>query len=137
VSGTGTVSGRIPVEIRGDTVAVRDGRLAATGAGSLHYRPDRPPAGFDAQAGTELLLQALTDFRYDSLMLRLDGTAGGELTARIGIRGANPDFYGGYPVSLNLDVSGALDTILRQGIRTYRIPDAVRERMRDFEVNGG
>lgn len=137
VSGTGIVSGRIPVEIRGDAVAVRDGRLAAMGTGSLRYRPDEPPAGFDAQAGTELLLQALADFRYDSLVLRLDGTAGGELTARIGIRGANPDFYGGYPVALNLDVSGALDTILRQGIRAYRIPDAVRERMMEFEANGG
>jgi hypothetical protein len=135
VSGTGLMSGRIPVEIRGDAVTVRDGRLAAAGPGALRYRPDDPPAGFD-QAGTEMLLQALADFRYDSLVLHLDGTAGGELVAKLGVRGANPDFYDGYPVALNLNVSGALDTILRQGLRTYRIPDAVRERMLEFEAQG-
>ena len=70
------------------------------------------------------------------MALAVNGTAGSTLSVSFAVRGANPGFYDGYPVALNLNVSGALDTILRRGISTYRIPDAVRERMMDFQNQG-
>ena len=132
---TGTVSGHLPVRIAGDEVHLDGGVLEADGPGTLRYDPSDPPGFLQGPEGspTDLLMGALTDFRYDSLRATIDGQAGGDLGVGIAIRGANPAFYDGYPVALNLKVSGALDRILRQSLEAYRIPDAVRDRMTEFE----
>jgi hypothetical protein len=137
LAATGSLSGRLPVRLGPGSVEVRDGRLAAAGPGTLRYDPAEPPSFLSGGApGTELLVGALTDFRYDSLEMALDGRAGGELAARLSIRGRNPRFYDGYPVSLNLNLSGALDTMLRRGLEAYRIPDSVMGRIREFQAGG-
>lgn len=133
LTGTGTLAGSLPVRIEGDTVGVARGSLEAVAPGTLRYLPEEPPDFLTGEGGAEMLLDALTDFRYETLALAVDGTAGGEMVVGLKIRGANPDFYDGYPVALNLNVSGALDTILRRGVSAYRIPEAVRERMSEFE----
>lgn len=132
---TGTLSGTLPVRMDGDRVALDGGVLEATGAGILRYDPAHPPSALHGEDGSPgaLLLGALTDFRYEALRLTFDGEAGGELRAGLSVRGANPAFYDGYPVSLNLKLSGALDRILRQSLDAARIPDAVRERMTGFD----
>ncbi len=132
----GTLSGILPVRIAGNRVRLDGGVLEAVGTGTLRYDPAHPPPALkgDGEGGSgALLLGALTDFRYESLRLTIDGDAGGELRAGLSVRGANPSFYDGYPVALNLKLSGALDRILRQSLDTYRIPDAVRERMTGFD----
>jgi hypothetical protein len=135
LSASGTLHGNLPLHVSTGTVAIETGRLETTGPGTLRYDPTNPPAFLsgDPGSGTDMLLQALTDFRYDSLALSIDGTAGGEMTLSFAIRGSNKDFYDGYPVALNLKVGGALDTILRRGLATYRIPSTVRDRMIEFQ----
>ncbi|CAO3421080.1 intermembrane phospholipid transport protein YdbH family protein [Azospirillum doebereinerae] len=132
---TGTLSGTLPVRLSGDRVVLDGGVLEATGTGALRYDPAHPPPALKGEDGSPgaLLLGALTDFRYDTLRLTIDGEAGGELSAGLSVRGSNPSFYDGYPVSLNLKLSGALDRILRQSLDAVRIPDAVRERMTGFD----
>ncbi len=46
--------------------------------------------------------------------------------------GNNPGFYDGYPVEFNLNVSGALDRVLRQSLAGYRIPAAIEEQLQEF-----
>ena len=132
---TGTVSGRLPVRIAKDAVHLDNGVLEADAPGTLRYDPAHPPSFLEGKEGspTGLLRDALTDFRFETLRATVDGQAGGDLNVGIAIRGANPSFYDGYPVALNLKVSGALDRILRQSLDAYRIPDAVRDRMTEFE----
>ncbi|MDQ2102014.1 YdbH domain-containing protein [Azospirillum isscasi] len=132
---TGTVSGSLPVRIEADSVHLDGGRLEADAPGTLRYDPENPPGFLNGEEGspTALLMGALTDFRYDTLSATVDGQAGGELAIGIAIRGSNPAFYDGYPVALNLKVSGALDRILRQSLDTYRIPETVRDRMTEFQ----
>lgn len=132
---SGTVSGSLPVRIGADSVHLDGGLLEADGPGSLRYDPENPPGFLAGEAGspTALLMGALTDFRYDTLSATVEGEAGGELAVGIAIRGSNPSFYDGYPVALNLKVSGALDRILRQSLETYRIPETVRDRMTEFQ----
>ncbi|MBP2290601.1 intermembrane phospholipid transport protein YdbH family protein [Azospirillum rugosum] len=132
---TGTVSGRLPVRIAKNAVHLDGGVLEADAPGTLRYDPAHPPSFLEGEEGspTDLLRNALTDFRFETLRATVDGQAGGDLRVGIAIRGANPAFYDGYPVALNLKVSGALDRILRQSLDAYRIPDAVRDRMTEFE----
>lgn len=128
---SGKLAGTLPVVFGGDTVTLNGGVLESSGPGTLRYDPAQPPSGLKGEEGspTAMLMGALTDFRYDTLRITIDGQAGGELSAGFSLRGANPSFYDGYPVALNLKLSGALDRILRQNLDVYRIPDTLRDRM--------
>ncbi|PWC76116.1 hypothetical protein TSH64_15430 [Azospirillum sp. TSH64] len=128
---SGKLAGTLPVVLAGDTVTLNGGVLESAGPGTLRYDPAQPPSGLKGEEGspTAMLMGALTDFHYETLRITIDGQAGGELSAGFSLRGANPSFYDGYPVALNLKLSGALDRILRQNLDVYRIPDTVRERM--------
>lgn len=138
LAATGRLSGRLPLTVRGTAVAVDGGVLESVGGGHLRYDPRDPPAFLrqDDASGTAILMQALTDFRYERLTMTLDGLAGGELRATLRVEGANPEFYDGYPVALNVNLSGQLGSILRRGLGTYRIPETVLERMREFGSTG-
>ncbi|HYG85783.1 MAG TPA: YdbH domain-containing protein [Azospirillum sp.] len=135
---TGTLRGTLPVRFGKDAVRLDSGVLEAVGPGTLRYDPAKPPEFLKGDPGspTDMLMSALTDFRFESLRATVDGEAGGDMRVGLAIRGANPAFYDGYPVALNLNLSGALDRILRRGLDAYRIPDAVRERMLEFERKG-
>ncbi len=133
LSATGRLSGRLPLALHDGTASIVVGRLAAQEPGLLRYRPAEPPAAL-AGGGqpVQMLLQALDDFRYGRLELVLNGTAGGETTAALHLAGANPAFHDGYPLELNLNLAGKLDTILDQALTGYQIPDRIRQRMTEF-----
>ena len=91
--------------------------------------PEEPPA--TAEAGVALLLQALRDFRYESLSMTLNGETGGETEIGLRISGANPELYDGYPIALNVNVSGELYDLLRQGLAAGRYARQAEEYYRD------
>lgn len=132
---TGTLSGRIPIVIDDGLVIVDHGRLTTRGGGQLRYAPDEPPAAL-ASAGqsVDLLMKALENFQYKDLDLTLNGKADGELEVALHLTGANPDLYDGYPVELNLTLSGALSQVIRQSLTGYRVPDRIRERLSEFPL---
>lgn len=134
LAGSGILNGRIPVIVSGSRIRFEGGRLEAEAPGTLRYDPAVPPDFLDASKNenTALVMQVLEDFHYQQLGIGIDGTVGGEMRVTLNIRGANPEFYGGYPVALNLNLSGALDTILRSGLGAYRIPDAVKARIEQY-----
>jgi hypothetical protein len=133
LTGEGRMSGRIPVVIAADDVIITHGELEAEAPGHLSYAPLAPPAALQGQGeSVSLALSALTNFQYQALRLTVDRQAGGEMTVAMHIRGNNPDFYDGYPVEFNLNVSGTLDRVLRQGLAGYRIPAAIEERLQEF-----
>lgn len=120
---TGRASGTMPLRLSGDTILVEDAILESDGPGQVRYIADDGIAALasgDAAAALGLLLDVVRDFRYQSLVLRLSGEVGDELLAGMAIRGANPTVYDGYPVALNVTVSGALDQILRRSLEASR-----------------
>lgn len=134
---TGQLSGRIPVIQEGATIRIDQGRLAALGPGVIRYgsradstrvlAADRLPGGSSqttpppAQGGMDLMLRALEDFHYSELAAQLDGQTGKDLSLRLSVLGSNPALYAGYPIRLNVNVTGALDEILKSGLDTSRI----------------
>jgi len=133
LGGTGSLSGHIPVSIAGDSVTIHDAALAAAGPGTLRYAPVSTP---EALAGggenVALALQALSNFQYSDLTLTVNRESGGDTVALMQVKGRNPDFYGGYPVEFNLNISGKLDQILDRSLAGYRIPDSIRKSLGDF-----
>jgi len=134
LSATGVLDGTVPVRIVGDSVHIDNGQLQSRGPGIIRYASGGVGEGQDE--GVQLLLDAIENFHYESLGVSLDGRTGGDLTVGLSIRGANPDVYDGYPIALNVNVSGALDDILSEGIQTLTIGDRAREYFQDETTRG-
>ena len=130
LTGTGRLSGEVPVAWERSDLAVEGGELESQEPGVLRYDPAQPPSAL--QGGGEsvgLALAALKNFHYDRLTLKLDREVGGETLVGLHIAGKNPDFYGGYPVEFNLNLSGKLDQILVQGLAGYRLPETIQDQL--------
>ncbi|MEQ9815001.1 MAG: YdbH domain-containing protein [Azospirillaceae bacterium] len=134
LSATGVLDGTVPVRVIGDSVHIDNGQLQSRGPGVIRYASGGVGDGQDE--GVQLLLDAIQNFHYESLGVSLDGRTGGDLTVGLTIRGANPDVYDGYPIALNVNVSGALDDILSEGIQTLTIGDRAREYFQDETTRG-
>jgi hypothetical protein len=57
----------------------------------------------------------------------VDGRSGDEWSIKFHIEGKNPDFMDGYPFVFNLNLSGRLDEIIRDGLRSYALPARLGE----------
>ena len=117
LSGTGRISGALPIVLTKDAQTITGGRLAADAPGTLVYVSD---ASADGQ--TKLLFDAVKNFHYDDLSTTLDGNISGELSLGIHLKGRNPDLYNGYPVELNVSTAGAFVSMIRNGLYAYRSP---------------
>ncbi|HIJ42897.1 MAG: YdbH domain-containing protein [Rhodospirillales bacterium] len=122
VSGSGTLSGVIPLQFSGDTVLVTGGLLEADGEGVLRFRSEAAKRALAAGGEqVELLLGLLEDFRYRRLSLAFDKAATGEATIRLGIEGHNPAVRDGHPFVLNVNLSANLDRVLATILEGYRL----------------
>ena len=133
LTATGTLDGTIPVRFADGDLIIEGASLASREPGELHYLPVDVPTGLGTDdASIDLVLDALSNFHYARLEVELDRAAGGETKIGLHIAGANPDLYDGYPIELNVSLTGALDQIVRDSLAGYRIPDEIRERLSGF-----
>ncbi|PWR25745.1 intermembrane phospholipid transport protein YdbH family protein [Zavarzinia aquatilis] len=103
LTGTGFLDGRVPIRVAGDKVTLTDGALKAQGPGTLSYRPGNlPPQIAAAGREMELTLQALSDFRYDSLAIEFAKAAEGEGYVLLKMAGGNPVLLPGQPFNFNI-----------------------------------
>lgn len=113
ISVTGELKGRVPVRWGGEAIAqIASAKLTNIAPGKLIYDP---LTGVEALAGnpqSDLLLQALKGFEYESLTLDIASDAKGGLKAVFNIKGRNPEFFGGKPVDFTLNVNGNLLSLL-------------------------
>lgn len=124
---TGRLKGAIPVRLKDGSVAVLDGKLTADSGGTFAYRPDEPPPGLAGGGeSVNLMLKALSNFQYKTLEVDLTRGTDGETAIKLHLAGSNPDFYDGYPVVFNLNLSGKLDQIVRRSLRDYGAPATIR-----------
>jgi Dicarboxylate transport len=133
LAGTGNLAGQIPVSVTSDTVTIRNATLAATGPGTLSYAPGATPSALlGGGESVDMAMKALNNFQYSDLSLTMSREPGGDTVALMHVKGRNPDFYGGYPVEFNLNISGKLDQILDRSLAGYRIPESIRKSLGDF-----
>ena len=135
LSGSGRVVGELPLALRDGAIVVTGGVLRATDAGgTIRYAP-APSIAQMAQSRPSdlgLAVAAFSDFRFDQLDAQLDGDLDGEVTIGLHVRGVNPGFQDGRPVELNLNLESRLADLVRAGQASYRVPEAVEERLRAY-----
>jgi len=120
LSGTGSLSGAIPLSYGPAGLTIEPGSLVAAGPGVIRFASEaakRALSGGGEQV--QLLLRALENFQYQALSVGLEKAAGGATSAKLSIRGHNPDVLEGYPFALNIDLSGNFDSLLATVLEAY------------------
>jgi hypothetical protein len=112
LGGTGRLDGHIPLRLADGKLAITAGHLAARAPGTLRYQPASLPSSITA-AGEEvgLLLQALSDFHYQSLALDLDKGEDGEGAILLHLAGSNPAVLSDQPFNLNIRIESNFDRL--------------------------
>lgn len=130
LSATGTLSGSIPVRFENGKPVIENGLLKTEGGGVVKYAPQEGSAlqkGSSAQ--TDILLNAMQNFEYEYLTLKVDSIDGDTLNVQLSTKGKNPDLYGGKPIELNVNLTGNLWDIARSGSETIAIPKRIEEQL--------
>ncbi|MED5260991.1 MAG: YdbH domain-containing protein [Myxococcota bacterium] len=127
LTGSGVLSGRLPVLLADDRVEIRGGILASEGGGWLRYRPEGGSQRLADYGVPELMdLEAvLANFRFTIIELQIDGDTRGQLDVRVRLEGANPDHLDGHPYVLNLNIQGPLIDLYSGGVAGYKIPSSI------------
>lgn len=114
LSGTGRLTGALPVRFENGAIAIDRGQLTAIGPGTIAYRgsalDDRIGA---AGESVDLLLRALRDFRYEALAVTVQKSQAGLGTLGLRIEGRNPAVLDGYPFNLNINLESDFDRLSR------------------------
>jgi len=126
ISGTGRLSGVIPVSTEGAAVGISGGRLAASEPGVLRIRSEAAKKAL-AQGGAEvtLMLSALEDFRYETLTLEIEKETTGEGRVILRTRGQNPAVRDGQPFVINLTLSGNVDGLAAVLAQALELPGGI------------
>ncbi len=128
LSGSGRLDGTIPLALLHDGIEIKDAEFHSTIPGSLRYHTAGP-----AMAPTDnIALQALQDFRYDTLKISISYDPGGDYRIRMRLEGRNPELYNGYPIAFNLNLTGELPMMLRSQLLKG---DFAKQILRDIQIN--
>ncbi|MGR8929097.1 MAG: intermembrane phospholipid transport protein YdbH family protein [Gammaproteobacteria bacterium] len=126
LSGTGLISGKLPLRLTEDSIEVRDGILNGMRPGILRYSG----TGLDE---SNIAFKALQDLRYHSLQGKLDYQPSGDYRLGLRLEGKNPELLSGHLVAFNLNLSGHLPDLLQKGLMTG---DFERPILEQVKTNG-
>lgn len=131
-SGTGELTGRVPVIVSAGGIAVEQGRVAAVAPGGLLQLPaDRLQAMLGRSQAMEQVVQALQNFHYSVLDSTIDYDNKGRLVLGLRLEGKNPEAGGGQPVVLNINLEEDIPALLTSLQLSGRVNEAVTERVRE------
>ncbi len=126
LSGTGTLDGTLPLQVRGNVAEVRGGMISARPpGGTIAYAKARDYAKNIGQPGFEFAISALSDFRYTRMESSIDYDRANVLKLGVKLYGHNPDVEDGRPINYNLNVSQNVLDLLR----SLRATDEVSRRL--------
>ncbi|MEX2632383.1 MAG: YdbH domain-containing protein [Tistlia sp.] len=130
VSGSGRLSGAIPVSLVEGALVIREGALEARSPGVIAFRSEEARQAL-ASGGeqVELMLQALEDFRYQVLRLSVDKPAEGDSSVFLKLEGHNPAVLDGQPFVLNVNLTSNAAPLLAALARGTEISDSLVEEL--------
>jgi hypothetical protein len=126
---TGKLDGTIPVRFAKGRVLIDQASLSSTSAGTVQYTSSDPAFAASGGASTELLAQALKDFHFTLLSMKVNSGEDGKALVALQVKGANPALYEGKPIELNVNLQGNLEEIIRQGMNVYAIPTTLEHQL--------
>ncbi|GKS68088.1 dicarboxylate transport [Nitrosomonas sp. PY1] len=111
--GDGQLSGKIPLTLNHDRIAIVDGELSAKTPGVLSLQSEKVKELL-AHRGEEvdLLLQAIEDFHFKELTLSLNKSDTHDLNVKLTLLGNNPNVKSGQDFRVNIQLESKIDKLL-------------------------
>ncbi len=133
LAGDGFLDGSLPIEITDHKVIIKEGTLSARKpGGTIQYKPtDKVAALAKSNTGVDLIVKALSNFKYDVLDVKTNYLPGGDLHLKVRIQGSNPEWQEGQPINLNLNLQENIPALLRSLQLSSEISEKVRKRVEE------
>lgn len=110
---TGDIEGRLPIIMSGVEVKVDQGHLSVKDGGTIRYQTGQTNAAGASNEYAKMAFDALKDFRYRSLIAKLDGPLDGAIEVGMEFEGSNKDVLNNQPFLFNINIEGELLNIVR------------------------
>ncbi len=123
---TGNIEGTLPIVMSGVDVRVENGELWVKDGGVIQYKSkqldsiseldgtnERAVAAMRAGNYRDAAFEALKNFEYQELRVKIDGALDGPIDVFLKADGKNDDVLGGQPFLFNINLQGELLNILR------------------------
>ncbi|MBE8716492.1 intermembrane phospholipid transport protein YdbH family protein [Cellvibrio polysaccharolyticus] len=130
LTGTGKISGRVPVELTKTGFIVREGRLAAQQPGGrLQYRSARVNDIAKTSEGMKVITDALDDFHYTVLDSGVSYDENGKLMLAVRLQGSNPALEGGRAINFNITLEEDLPAMIASLQLGNQLGDDIKKRV--------
>lgn len=132
ITGTGRLSGRLPLTVSDKGVTLSEGRLAALApGGQLQYRSPRAAALAESNPGMKIITDALDDFHYSVLASEVTYEDSGRLLLALRLQGSNPAVEGGRQINFNINLEEDLPALLASLQLSNQISDRIKRRVQE------
>ncbi len=117
LTGTGVLSGDLPIVMTRDGINIDNGFIASTPEGGvIRYTPKDMPDIVKIEGQKEdLVKDALANIHYQDLKIHLNHTPD-KTHLILRFRGFNPDVISGIPILINLNLVGRIDALYASGV---------------------
>lgn len=123
----GTLNGTIPLVFTPQGLMFKTGKITTTTPGQFKYTPKAYPAALQGEdTRMQTVRTALSDFRYTSFEVEVDGPLNGDMKATLKATGKNPAFAD-RPINLNINLEGALAPVVQEALQPGRIADSIQK----------
>jgi hypothetical protein len=130
LAGTGTLDGRLPLQISNQGVTIEQGHLAAREPGGhLQFHSEKIRALGRSNPAMQLVTQSLEDFRFTTLSSQVNYDQQGKLALAIRLEGQNPAIEQGRPIHFNINLEEDIPTLLASLQLTDKVSDIIKQRV--------
>lgn len=130
LAGTGTLDGRLPLQISRQGVTIGQGQLSARApGGQLEFHSERIRALGQSNPAMQLVTQSLEDFRFTTLSSQVDYNPQGKLNLALRLVGQNPAIEQGRPIHFTINLEEDIPTLLASLQLTDKVSDIIRQRV--------
>ncbi|MDR7024652.1 YdbH domain-containing protein [Pseudomonas peli] len=130
LAGTGTLDGRLPLQISSQGVTIVQGQLSARApGGKLQFHSERIRALGRSNPAMQLVTQSLEDFRFTTLSSQVNYDQQGKLALAMRLEGQNPAIEQGRPIHFNINLEEDIPTLLASLQLTDKVSDIIKQRV--------
>jgi uncharacterized protein YneR len=132
LSGEGKLSGSFPVEYRDGELTIENGGLFSLKPGGIiMFAPDPTVMAYAAtNTGLKMALEALENFHFDTLDIKLNYRKDGTAHLNTRLKGSNPNWNNGHPVDFTINIEENIPKLLQALQFTEKLTKSIEKRYR-------
>ncbi|MGH1462071.1 MAG: YdbH domain-containing protein [Neptuniibacter sp.] len=132
LSGEGKLSGSFPLRFSQGELTIEDGGLfSLQPGGKIIFAPNPTVLAYAAtNVGLKIALEALENFHFDTLDIKLNYSKDGTAHLNTRLKGNNPDWNDGHPVDFTINIEENIPKLLQALQFTEKLTKSIEKRYR-------